>query len=211
MAVRNRCGMLRIHRNNHMYVCGTDDEKASQTHAAQTKLATTHYEERLLWRYDDVRIPCSREMALKQNAYLWGKTRKDPAHAKSILEKMKSYEDQGCVRRLTSIELAMQGKRDWILVSVFPVLNFDRPRKTRLVSDEATKVGNVSESTKFELFTDPYKFREHRFPRAALGVREKRYMDDMRTSAKKREAKLYHDTTGDPGSWCTVSHHGRDW
>ncbi|XP_052903598.1 uncharacterized protein LOC128310890 [Anopheles moucheti] len=146
-----------------------DDERALQMLTTETRLMKGRYETCLLWRFDNVRLPCSREMALKRYGCLRRKMRTDPALADSVVEKMQSYEDQGYVRRLTSTELTARGERDWYL-PVFPVFNPNKPGKLRLVFDAAAKVRGVSLNTFLlagpdllaGLLTVLYKFREHR-------------------------------------------------
>ncbi|XP_041785587.1 uncharacterized protein LOC121600865 [Anopheles merus] len=152
-----------------------DDERALGILNAESKFNGKHYESGLLWRFDDVKLPCSRDMAMRRYKCLQKRMSKDSVLAKAVIEKMRDYERQGYIRRLSPEELSMKGPRDWFL-PIFPVFNANKPGKVRVVFDAAAKAQGVSLNTYLlngpdllaGLLSVLYKFREHRV--AIVGV-----------------------------------------
>ncbi|XP_049291179.1 uncharacterized protein LOC125768058 [Anopheles funestus] len=146
-----------------------DDERALKILNSATKFSGKHYESGLLWRFDDIKLPCSRDMVLRRYTCLRKRMSKDSALAKAVIDKMRSYEGQGYIRRLSPEELSKKGPRDWFL-PIFPVFNVNKPGKVRVVFDAAAKVQGVSLNTYLlngpglltGLLSVLYKFREHR-------------------------------------------------
>ncbi|XP_049542604.1 uncharacterized protein LOC125955513 [Anopheles darlingi] len=120
-----------------------EEERSLQLLHAQTRLLVNRYETGLIWRYDNIRLPPSRDMALHRHECLIRKLKRNPELARSMIEKMKEYEAKGYVRRLTEVETQRRGPRDWYL-PIFPVTNPNKPGKVRVVFDAAAKSKGVS-------------------------------------------------------------------
>ncbi|XP_053661730.1 uncharacterized protein LOC128710893 [Anopheles marshallii] len=146
-----------------------EEERATKLLNTGTRLLEDRYETCLLWKYDDVRLPCSREMALKRHACLKRKCDKNPELARAINNKMHEYAEKGYIQRVPEEEIMERKDRDWYL-PIFPVYNPNKPGKLRMVFDAAAQVHGVSLNT--FLLTGPdqlvglvqvlYKFRENR-------------------------------------------------
>ncbi|XP_062535271.1 uncharacterized protein LOC134204461 [Armigeres subalbatus] len=120
-----------------------DDERAMKLLQENTVLHNKRYETCLLWRYDDVRLPSSKSMALKRQNCLSKRMAREPVLAKALQEKILDYQAKGYIRKLSAQEEATYSGRSWYL-PIFPVVNPNKPNKLRIVWDAAAKVGNLS-------------------------------------------------------------------
>ncbi|XP_062538612.1 uncharacterized protein LOC134206886 [Armigeres subalbatus] len=120
-----------------------DDERAIKLLRENTVLHNKRYETCLLWRYDDVRLPSSKTMALKRQNFLSKRMAREPVLAKALQEKILDYQAKGYIRKLSAQEEATYSRRSWYLL-IFPVVNPNKPNKLRIVWDAAAKVGNLS-------------------------------------------------------------------
>ncbi|XP_055623313.1 uncharacterized protein LOC129766739 [Toxorhynchites rutilus septentrionalis] len=121
----------------------SEEEWARELLEGLTKLHDNRYETGLLWRYDNPRLPDSRQLAIRRTQCLQKRMLKDTILAKILDRKMKEYIERGYVRKLTSTELQEPRNRVWYL-PVFPVTNPNKPDKVRLVWDAAAKVHDIS-------------------------------------------------------------------
>ncbi|XP_065095601.1 uncharacterized protein LOC135717439 [Ochlerotatus camptorhynchus] len=146
-----------------------DDERAEQLLKSMTQLKERRYETGLLWRYDDVRLPDSKPMAMRRLICLEKRMQRDPKLAEALKEKIRDYERIGYIEKLTDSQLAEKFTRVWYL-PIFPVVNPNKPGKMRIVWDAAAKVAGVSLNS--YLLTGPdlltclvsvlHRFREYR-------------------------------------------------
>ncbi|XP_055543105.1 uncharacterized protein LOC129728679 [Wyeomyia smithii] len=125
------------------FILSTEDERAQKLLKMLTCWKGGKYESGLLWKYDNPRLPASREMALKRWRCLERRMENDPKLSDVLNAKIADYVSQGYIRRLTNEELNTQHSRIWYL-PVFPVVNPNKPLKTRLVWDAAAKAFGVS-------------------------------------------------------------------
>ncbi|XP_053696848.1 uncharacterized protein LOC128744094 [Sabethes cyaneus] len=146
----------------------TEDQRAGSLLQSLTKFNGTRYETGLLWRYDGVRLPDNKEMALRRYHNLEKRLQKDSELARTLQQKMLEYQAKGYVRKLTDEELSRNYPRVWYL-PVFPVFNHNKPGKIRIVWDGAAKVFGVSLNStlltgpdQLCLFAILLQFREHR-------------------------------------------------
>ncbi|XP_065080890.1 uncharacterized protein LOC135703571 [Ochlerotatus camptorhynchus] len=147
----------------------TDDQRAVSLLRSLTKLKGNRYETGLLWRYDGVRLPDSKEMALRRHYGLEKRMQKDPELASALNEKMSDYLAKGYVRQLSDEELNKHYPKVWYL-PIFPVFNPNKPGKIRIVWDGAAKVFGVSLNSALltgpdqlcSLFAILLQFREYR-------------------------------------------------
>ncbi|XP_062698793.1 uncharacterized protein LOC109420058 [Aedes albopictus] len=155
-------------------IMSKDDERAVQLLESQTRCNGTRYETGLLWKYSEIKLPQSRQMATKRLLCLERKLEKDPALFKALNDKLKEYEGKGYVRKMLPSEIDDAHPRSWYL-PIFPVKNPNKPDKLRIVWDAAAKVNGVSLNS--VLFKGPdlvssivailWKFREFKIAVAA--------------------------------------------
>ncbi|XP_065083544.1 uncharacterized protein LOC135705687 [Ochlerotatus camptorhynchus] len=121
----------------------SEDQRSCRMLESLTSLKGDRYETGLLWRYDDIRLPDSRPMALRRHSLLEKRMRKDPDLAKALNQKIAEYLSKGYIRQLTKEEEDRPVSRAWYL-PVFPVFNPNKPGKVRIVWDAAAKIFGVS-------------------------------------------------------------------
>ncbi|XP_062710719.1 uncharacterized protein LOC115269391 [Aedes albopictus] len=146
-----------------------DDQRAMEILEAVTYRKDGHYESGLLWKYDAVRLPDSKAMALRRWECLERRMEKDEELAGALRKKMFDYVQKGYVRKLTSEELKIRHPREWYL-PVFPVYNPNKPGKLRLVWDAAATAHGISLNSVLlkgpdqltSLLTVLIQFREYR-------------------------------------------------
>ncbi|XP_062541184.1 uncharacterized protein LOC134209208 [Armigeres subalbatus] len=120
-----------------------------QDQRAQTLLETTtrylggRYESGLLWKYDEVRLPDSKSMALNRWRCLHNRMKQNPILLEALKAIIDDHVSKGYVRKLTKEELQTPRSRIWYL-PIFPVVNPNKPTKMRLVWDAAATVHGVS-------------------------------------------------------------------
>lgn len=174
-----------------------DDERALQILSSETKFTGERYVTGLLWRYDSVKFPDSKPMALKRHACLTKRLAREPKLAKAVQNKMAEYESKGYIRRLTLAEKAERRSNDWYL-PIFPVINTNKPGKVRIVFDAAAKVNGVSLNSLLltgpdqlvSLLTVLYKFRE--FKVGIVGdIREMFFQVLMRSQDQRSQMILW--------------------
>ncbi|XP_062698812.1 uncharacterized protein LOC109398619 [Aedes albopictus] len=108
-----------------------------------THVRGKRYETGLLWRYDDVRLPDSRPMAIRRLICLEKRMQRDQNLAEALKQKIRDYECSGYIEKLTDSQLSNEFPRIWYL-PIFPVVNPNKPGKLRLVWDAAAKVAGIS-------------------------------------------------------------------
>ncbi|XP_058456403.1 uncharacterized protein LOC131433817 [Malaya genurostris] len=146
-----------------------DEERARYLLTTQTRLVGKRYETGLLWRFDNIRLPDSKGMALQRLRCLETRMHRDKKLAEILKAKVRHYEDIGYIRKLTSYEVAEKHPRAWYL-PIFPVVNPNKPGKVRIVWDAAASVSGVSLNSFLlsgpdqltSLISVLYKFREFR-------------------------------------------------
>lgn len=121
----------------------SDDRRAQLLLEKLTHLKGGRYESGLLWRYDNVRLPDSRAMAMSRWECLDRRMRKDPILAAEMQTQIRNYVDKGYICMLSEEELNIRRQRVWYL-PVFPVWNPNKPGKTRMVWDAAATAHGIS-------------------------------------------------------------------
>ncbi|XP_055527107.1 uncharacterized protein LOC129719736 [Wyeomyia smithii] len=120
-----------------------EDVRAQMLLETLTKPGNGWYESGLLWKYENVRLPDSKEMALKRWQCLERRMMRDPVLAEAVKAKIYDHVQKGYIRKLSEQELQVKRSRVWYL-PMFPVLNANKPGKTRLVWDAAATAHGVS-------------------------------------------------------------------
>ncbi|XP_058456399.1 uncharacterized protein LOC131433814 [Malaya genurostris] len=146
-----------------------EDERALYLLQQCTRLKNGKYESGLLWKYDDIRLPNSREMALSRTKCLEKRMTREPELAHLLRSKIIDYENSGYIRELTPQELTIPRPRVWYL-PIFTVINPNKPGKLRIVWDAAAKVRGVSLNSQLlkgpdllnSLVSVLFKFREYK-------------------------------------------------
>ncbi|XP_055589201.1 uncharacterized protein LOC129741485 [Uranotaenia lowii] len=147
----------------------TYDQKAIDMLNFQMKSVAGRYEVGLLWKYEHVRLPNSRDMALRRWQCLDRRLSKDEKLATLMEEKIQDYLRKGYIRKLDKKELVSKQPRVWYL-PIFPVVNPNKPGKLRIVWDAAAKAHGVSLNSVLlkgpdqmsSLFSILLKFREYK-------------------------------------------------
>ncbi|XP_058817271.1 uncharacterized protein LOC131680575 [Topomyia yanbarensis] len=124
-------------------ILSSEDQRAENILKSRTQLVGNRYETGLLWRYEDIRLPDSREMALRRHQSLITRMDKDPFLAEALQQMISDYVAKGYARKLSDDELKQTFPRVWYL-PVFPVTNPNKPGKVRLVWDAAAKSFGIS-------------------------------------------------------------------
>ncbi|XP_062702895.1 uncharacterized protein LOC134285671 [Aedes albopictus] len=123
-----------------------NDQRAQMLLESHTKQRDGRYESGLLWKYDTVRLPDSKPMALKRWECLDRRMKNDPQLANVVRAKIEEHVSKGYIRKLSDEEVQAGYPRVWYL-PIFPVVNPNKPGKTRLVWDAAATVHGVSLNT----------------------------------------------------------------
>ncbi|XP_058827701.1 uncharacterized protein LOC131687632 [Topomyia yanbarensis] len=120
-----------------------DEQRASNMLDTLTRQKDGRFESGLLWKYDNIRLPDSKEMALRRWECLDRRMQRDPILTNTLNSKITDYVEKGYIRKLSQDELKAPHSRTWYL-PVFPVVNPNKPGKTRLVWDAAATVHGIS-------------------------------------------------------------------
>ncbi|XP_062557274.1 uncharacterized protein LOC134222147 [Armigeres subalbatus] len=104
-----------------------DDQRAQLLLESLTHQTNDRYESGLLWKYDNVKLPDSKAMAIRRWECLENRLQKDPVLGEALKQNIQEHVNKGYIRKLTSDEL----KEHY-------------PRKFRLVWDAAATVHGVS-------------------------------------------------------------------
>ncbi|XP_058443961.1 uncharacterized protein LOC131425801 [Malaya genurostris] len=120
-----------------------EDQRAGELLETLTRRMNGRYESGLLWKYESVRLPDSKTMALRRWECLNRRLLKDRDLAQVINSTISDYLVKGYIRKLTVEELTTPQSHIWYL-PMFPVVNPNKPGKTRLVWDAAAKSYGVS-------------------------------------------------------------------
>lgn len=121
----------------------TEDERATNKMRSVTKFENGRYCTGLLWKYDDIRLPDNKTMALRRHNCLMKRMQRDPKLDSTLRAKMEDYIQKGYVRELSPEEQKEPRDRVWYL-PMFPVYNPNKPNKVRIVWDAAAAVGETS-------------------------------------------------------------------
>ncbi|XP_058816165.1 uncharacterized protein LOC131679452 [Topomyia yanbarensis] len=116
----------------------SEDGRAQSLLVSLTHFNGERYETGLLWRYNDVRLPDNRDMALRRHQCLEHRMVKNRQLAEVLQQKIADYAAKGYIRRLSDDEVKQQISQTWFL-PVFPVMNPNKPGKIRIVWDAAAK------------------------------------------------------------------------
>ncbi|XP_049300576.1 uncharacterized protein LOC125774390 [Anopheles funestus] len=120
-----------------------EGERSLQILSQQSRLIDKRYECGLLWKYDNVRLPESKAMAINRWKCLERKVTTDKELAIAMQTKIQEYMDNQYIRKLTPAEMNENHKRVRYL-PMFPVSNPNKPGKFRIVWDAAAKAHGIS-------------------------------------------------------------------
>lgn len=100
-----------------------------------------HYESSLLWKYEDINLPPSYDMAKKRLVCL-EKILKNNVDLLTIFKKtIAEYSEKNYISKVEGCKI--DEKKCWYL-PIFPVFNKNKPNKTRIVWDAAAKAHGIS-------------------------------------------------------------------
>ena len=69
-------------------------------------LVSDQYESGLLWKAENIRLPCSKATALRRYHCLKRRMQEDPVLDAAVRDTIRNYEKKGYIRRLTEAEAA---------------------------------------------------------------------------------------------------------
>ncbi|XP_062715630.1 uncharacterized protein LOC134291645 [Aedes albopictus] len=136
---------LGISRPNHLIV-SADNQRAQDILQTMSRTENGRFVTRLLWKFDEFRLPNSKPTALQRLRCLEARLKREPELAEAMQQKIEDYMKKGYIRRLTAEELLQTKTRVWYL-PIFPVFNTHKPGKLRIVWDAAAKSQGVSLNT----------------------------------------------------------------
>ncbi|XP_062707477.1 uncharacterized protein LOC134288004 [Aedes albopictus] len=145
-----------------------EDQRALEILHKIVQTDNGQYETRLLWKYDEFRLPNSKPAALRRLHCLESRMKREPELAVALRAKIEDYKEKGYIRKLVEAEL-QELQRIWY-IPIFPVFNANKPGKLRIVWDCAAKTGNVSLNSMLVKGPDQltpltdvlYRFRENK-------------------------------------------------
>lgn len=120
-----------------------EDERALNILQTNTRLENGRYSTSLLWKYDDIRLPNNKTMALRRHHCLVKRMKREPTLGEILRKKIADYVQKGFIRKLSPGEIREGGNRVWYL-PIFPVFNRNKPNKVRVVWDAAASVAGTS-------------------------------------------------------------------
>ncbi|XP_062704301.1 uncharacterized protein LOC134286665 [Aedes albopictus] len=124
-------------------VVSAEDQRAQTILQTMYRTESGRFVTRLLWKFEEFRLPNSKPMALQRFRCLEARMKRDPTLAEVLHSKMEDYRKQGYIRKLTPTELMQPKSRVWYL-PIFPVFNANKPGKIRIVWDAAAKTQGIS-------------------------------------------------------------------
>ncbi|XP_062710495.1 uncharacterized protein LOC134288735 [Aedes albopictus] len=178
----------------------TDDERAVKILRENTRLENGRYSTSLLWKYDDVRLPNNKAMALRRHHCLVKRMKREPSLGEVLRKKIADYIQKGFIRKLSPEEGRKAGDRIWYL-PIFPVSNPNKPGKVRIVWDAAASVAGTSLNSVLLKGPDQlkplpyilYKFRER--PVAICGdIEEMFHQVRMSDEDQQSQRFLFQDS-----------------
>ncbi|XP_058456376.1 uncharacterized protein LOC131433795 [Malaya genurostris] len=181
----------------------SSDQRSLSLLREHTRRVGNRYETALLWRYDDVRLPDSKNAAMQRLNCLEKRMRKNAFLAEMMHKKIQEYLQKGYIRKLDPEEINCVNPRIWYL-PIFPVFNPNKPGKLRVVWDAAATVQGISLNSM--LLTGPdqitslvsvlFQFRERR---VAVGgdVREMFHQVLVREEDRNSQRFLWRDKEGE--------------
>ncbi|XP_058817640.1 uncharacterized protein LOC131680940 [Topomyia yanbarensis] len=204
-------------------VTSSEDERALTMMRALTVQKGNRYQTGLLWKFDDVRLPNNKSMAMRRFHYLERKMANEPRLAESLKAMIEDYIKKGYARRLYPDEIKEQHYRVWYL-PMFPVFNPNKPGKLRIVWDAAAAVNDVSLNSVLmkgpdqltELPSVLYRFREHpvaiggdireMFHQVLINETDQQYQRFLwRSDARQNNPDVYVLTVMSFGATCSPS------
>lgn len=120
-------------------VLSADDQRAQAILQAMTRSKNGRFVTRLLWKFDDFRLPNSKSTALQRFRCLEAKMKRDPGLAKILYSKIQEYVKKGYIRKLNSSEIQQPKSRVWYL-PIFPVVNPNKADKKTLFGTQLPKL-----------------------------------------------------------------------
>ncbi|XP_074655643.1 uncharacterized protein LOC141909156 [Tubulanus polymorphus] len=120
----------------------TEDVRAVQMLEANTRLVNGHYETGLLWKDDDIQLPCNRLSAMKRLKNTECTLKKDPVRAAAYAKTFDDYVEKGYSRKLSETEANQPSPKKWYLPH-HAVFNPNK-KKIRVVFDAAACYSGVS-------------------------------------------------------------------
>ncbi|XP_072392451.1 uncharacterized protein [Diabrotica undecimpunctata] len=97
----------------------------------------------LLWKYDNLKLPNSKPMAIQRLECIERKIKKNPELGTKMNQQIQDFLEKKYIRKLSEQELLEHQEKTWYL-PIFPAFNPNKPDKFRLVWDAAATVQGIS-------------------------------------------------------------------
>lgn len=120
-----------------------DDANSLKTLEKTIRFSDGHYEVGLLWKFSNVKIPKSFQMAKRRLLCLEKRYQEEPEMLNTVNNQIAEYVKKGYSVKLTAEEVRAFGDDCWYL-PMFVVKNINKPSKLRLVWDAAAEVNGIS-------------------------------------------------------------------
>lgn len=120
-----------------------EDIRSLKIFEKTTKRVKERFETGLLWKFDEVVLPKSYDMAERRLKCIEKKMDKDEDYSKAYCKKIDEYVEKGYAVKLSNEEAKVENSCTWYLPH-FGVVNPNKPGKFRLVFDAAAKSDGVS-------------------------------------------------------------------
>ncbi|XP_055589561.1 uncharacterized protein LOC129741797 [Uranotaenia lowii] len=128
-----------------------EDERALEMMESSMTFRNGRYQMSLLWKYDDVRLPDSRGIALRRYDCLKRRIARDTKLADALKVKMQDYVEKGYARKLGPAEIETHRARVWIVWDAAAAANGTSLNSVLMKGpDQLTELPGVL-----------FKFREH--------------------------------------------------
>lgn len=123
-----------------------EEQRAQLIMENTTKRIDGRFETGLLWKFDNTKLPDSRQTAIQRLNCLESRLKRNPVLLANVKQQISEYLQKGYIRKITRQELEQHHERVWYL-PIFPTSNPNKPEKTRLVWDAAAKSNNIALNT----------------------------------------------------------------
>lgn len=124
-------------------VASKEEQRARAIMEETTKRVENRFETGLLWKYDDLKLPNSRPMAIQRLKALEYRLRRDSQLRENVQKQIGEYLKKNYIRKLSREELQVNHQHIWYL-PIFPTTNPNKPEKVRIVWDAKAVTDGIS-------------------------------------------------------------------
>ncbi|XP_062713760.1 uncharacterized protein LOC134290608 [Aedes albopictus] len=121
-----------------------EDKRSKMLLETTTRRVGGAFETGLLWKSDDVRLPCSYNMAYRRMCSLERRLKNDSVLFERVRQQLRDYEVKQYARKATHKELTTTSPDQCWYLPLGIVVNPKKPNKLRIIWDAAATVNGVS-------------------------------------------------------------------